>query len=148
MLEIALHTSWSLALWVTSQSDLWLKSLWWLMWSSALLCKTTDVEVNISKTRKPCFWSTNFTLTISYVLNLPHLDWMPGRCGFHHWTPGLLRQTLSPRFHLQVTHTQEWHCGTGQWPSQPRGCDCWHSFGLLGQLFVSSVKEWNHWCYH
>lgn len=119
------------------------------MWSSALLAKTTNVKLNISKTRKiKLVVDTIFTLPMSYVINLPHLGWMPGRCGFHHWSPGLLQQTPSPRFHLHVTHRQGWHCGTRQWPSQPRGCDCWHSFGLSGQLFVSFVKEWNYWCYH
>lgn len=82
------------------------------------------------------------------VSHLPHRGWRPGRCGCHRWSPGRLQQTPSLHLRWRATHRRVWHCGTRRWPSQPRGCDCWHSCGLSGPTSGSSSMEWSHWCYH
>lgn len=71
---------------------------------------------------------------------LPHLDWRPGRCGCHQWSPGRPLRTPSPR--SRATRTQESRCGTRRWPSQLRGCGCWRSYGLWGPLSGSSLTVW------
>lgn len=115
-------------------------------------CWNTDLDkcstLNPVDTIQPaCFLFKLEVLKLFTVsVCLPHPGWRPGRCGCHRCSPGRPQQTLSLRSRWRATHRRAWRCGTRRWLSRPRGCDCWHSYGLSGPASGFSSMEWSHRC--